>query len=460
MGVGPLPIENPDRLYAPGLRMWIFAKVLSDHNLYILQTNFEDTSALNFHDISKPDLIKDNIKRFLAPANFSSTPKYVKDICDKYSINCIVSSTDVMNKIASLSQTNIPKWFAFFGHPMAEAQMISIIHKNNNQLLEEWLNIKLSLMTGDHFSGCSHAQKHAMIGELGICGRLNYQNAFHDLVSVIRPSFAFPDFKHTKDVIKGKLCPKDAFIVLWTGGYNTWADVDTLFDALCIAMKKDDNIYYVSTGGEIKGHNTKTFDHFKALIDKCEFKNRFIFSGWVPTEDVANYYLEGDVAINIDLFSYEGLLGARNRIIEWIQAGLPVISTDLCELTNELHKAELIHTFPIGNAAELSEKIIFIRNNKSIMSVKAQRARDYIMEEYSLEKTHKDLIEWAKNPQFAPDNMSKDKDNPLYEHMLNTNQSAEIIKGLNEKNNNLEIELNKMNGKKIFKIYNFVKKFF
>ena len=33
-------------------------------------------------------------------------------------------------------------------------------------------------------------------------------------------------------IVRGRHVPEGAFIVLWSGGYNVWSDVDTLFAGL------------------------------------------------------------------------------------------------------------------------------------------------------------------------------------------------------------------------------------
>ena len=103
-------------------------------------------------------------------------------------------------------------------------------------------------------------------------------------------------------------------VVLWAGGYNTWTDVDLLYEALIRAMAEVPEMCFVSTGGTIAGHDEITFHRFVERTRKSRFRDRFHFAGWVPTEDVPCYYFESDLGINVDSDNYETVFGARNRL--------------------------------------------------------------------------------------------------------------------------------------------------
>ena len=54
----------------------------------------------------------------------------------------------------------------------------------------------------------------------------------------------------------------DAFVLLWSGSFNTWCDVDTLFTGIERAMERLPSLVFLSTGGEVRGHDevrTRTF---------------------------------------------------------------------------------------------------------------------------------------------------------------------------------------------------------
>ncbi len=68
-------------------------------------------------------------------------------------------------------------------------------------------------------------------------------------------------YKHLKTVLRGRLASEGDFVVLWSGGYNTWTDVDTLFAGLIKAMKEEPRLRFVSIGGAIPGRDEQTLYH-------------------------------------------------------------------------------------------------------------------------------------------------------------------------------------------------------
>ena len=125
---------------------------------------------------------------------------------------------------------------------------------------------------------------------------------------------------------------------------------------------------FVSTGGEISGHDELTYKHFEDLINSSKFKDRFHLCGWVSNEDLPNYYLEADLGINSDKFSYEAILGSRTRILDWVRVPLTFISTPLSDITNYLIENNLAYGFKHGDSDELSEKLVYLSNHPNELS--------------------------------------------------------------------------------------------
>ncbi|MDE2589182.1 MAG: hypothetical protein KGL95_05910, partial [Patescibacteria group bacterium] len=255
----------------------------------------------------------------------------------------------------------------------------------------------------DVFSVVSEAQGFSLVGELGLWGRLNKDTVGYRFVRVIPATGELEEFRHTKNVIRGILAKEDDFVVLYSGGYNTWTDTKTLFFGLEKAMSEDKNIVFVSTGGQIEGHDDVTYANFKNLVEKSNLKDRFHLCGWVPKEDVPNYYLEADLGINVDAFTYEAILGSRTRVLDWLRASLTFISTPLSEITNYLIENQLAYGFQPKNSNELAEKLLMIASNKSELSKRKSQLKEILAQEFTYEHTSKEFLNWIENPEHAPD---------------------------------------------------------
>ena len=217
------------------------------------------------------------------------------------------------------------------------------------------------------------------------------------------------DFVHNKKILRGFHGIKDDdFVVLWTGGYNTWTDVDTLYKGLIKAMAQNPKIKFVSTGGEIPEQDMRTYPHFLELVNNGDFKVNFIMNGWIDGKDVPNYYFEADTGINIDKDIYEVRLGSKNRILDWMRAGLCVLSSNVCELAEIVEREKIGYTFKPHDPEDLAKKLVYLSENKAAARNTAEKGRIYGRQYFNFKNTMQDASIWAENPVFAPDKF-KDK---------------------------------------------------
>lgn len=463
IGIGPTPLEkSAKKVYAPGLRLWNFIQVLLKAQVEII------TGEARFGelDVDASKETKNINGRAITWYTLSLDPKkaslQIKEILTQEKPDGIISTTEVMNAAVALSEVDVPRWFDFNGDPMAERQLQAYVYGSDAGLLGQWELMLPALISGDHFSTCSRAQKFALIGQLSVCGRLNKTTAGYDLVDVLPPGPPYTELPPPaqKKVIRGKVVSDDDFVVLWTGGYNTWTDVKTLFKGLEYAMARDNTIRYVSTGGAIKGHDELTFERFRQMVEGSPYKERFYFADWVELAELPNYYYESDVAINIDSFSYEALLGCRNRLFDWILAGLPIITTAISEITVLLTEKNLVASFPVGDEKALGELLLEIAHNKQLYKERALKAREFLLTEYTNDRLLAPLVRWAKNPAYAPDNLHGDKlQNTLLKAQQNILTQGKELETLQEKLNNLEARLRRIEGSRLFRIINKFKKF-
>ncbi len=405
MGVGPLPPEAPARLFAPGLRVWAFAEGLAGrgHRVTVLEGGFGDSTegAGEFERLAPFDSAPE-VEVWRGPVNPDAVAAFARELNAREAFDAVVATTDVMCVAAARGDWACPVWMDFFGHPMAERQMLARLHDSDAGLMDQWRFVAEALLKGDRFSACSAPQRRALLGELALCGRLGPGTDGDSLVSTVRQPIPSLDLTPDGPAARGRVTPDDAFMVLWTGGYNTWTDVDTLYEGLILAMAQAPDLHYVSTGGAIAGHDDKTFERFRSRIDSSPFRERFHLVGWVPLGDVKNYYAEADVAVNIDTDSVEGRLGTRNRIVEWILAGTPVTTTLLSEIGRDLNCENAIEPFAFGDAKGLAEAFLRLRKDRARGRAQNHRARAYLDRYYRPEQALAPLLSWAEAPGLPP----------------------------------------------------------
>jgi len=409
LGVGPLPHEPTDRLHAPGIRTWQLASALAEkhHFITLCIIDFGDFQAgkNTAHTKAIREDLGQNINLVRLSYHPRETANAIRTLHVATRFHAIVSNSDIMNALAVDLDVDCPLWLDYNGDPFAEKQLQALTYSHDGSLLPQWELYLKGLLRGDRFSVCSRPQKWAMIGQLGVAGRLTAANSGEELVHVLpncsrvmskRPRARVP-------VLKGAQIPASSFLVLWSGGYNTWCDPQMLFNGLELAMRRNNNIYFATTGGKLEGHDTKSFEHFKTLVEQSALRERFIFLGWVPTEQVPSYYEQADLAVFIDRPSIEGELGTRTRLVDWLQFKVPILCTPLCEFAEELEAKELIATCPINDAEEFAQRLQEIAGNSPAARKRAEKAARWFDEHYGEQEMLRPLLDWVQRPVRARD---------------------------------------------------------
>ena len=261
------------------------------------------------------------------------------------------------------------------------------------------------LQRGDIFSVCGTPQKHALVGELALAGRLNSYTFGYEFVRVILPGSPSMDNTITQEERQPNSLqvPEDSFIVLWCGGYNTWTDVETLFAGLEWAMAQDAKIHYLSVGANTYGGPDNVYARLLGMIEKSQYRDRFHMLGWRPWTEIANYYRESDVGLNIDALHYETIYGTRTRLVEMIATGLPVITSLGCELSDLLSAQGAGLTFEIGDWQSLGKQILTLAADRDLHSDMTQSAFNYANNGLSFATTTAPIRAWVQEPKLAPD---------------------------------------------------------
>jgi len=415
IGTGPLPSHRPTEMGFPHLRARQFLLPMLDagHDVTVALFVRRDARA----ELPEPGRIVDaSVETARGPRRYRQVVVrpdepgrflLLRDLRRQVAPDVIVSAGPFLPMAAGARAAgDEPLWVDVPGDPMSEAQAKALRSGSSEPILRYREMLAWALARGDRFSVISDAQRGPLIGALGLAGRLTADALGDELVSVQRGSV-----EGLGSASGGTLpepvadLPASAFVVLFCGGYNTWLDGETLLAGLLRAMDRDPAIHFVSTGGGLRGHDEGSYLRFRSAALASPHARRFHFCGWVPGDALAPLHARAQVSVFCDLPCYEAEFGARTRILESLERGVPVAATDSCDLTHELAGTEGFHPLVAGDPESVASVLVELSAARRAGTAVARQSRggwETLRERYSLEATTAPLLAWLKHPERAP----------------------------------------------------------
>lgn len=394
IGNSPLPTDNAEMRPAAGLRTYQFLKACRSAG-FDVQLVTVAMAASEASEDGQIILLKDDPRLM----------RRLQVACDEFGPDLILGVNTFPSSLACGLRSDAPLWADLNGWVMSEAQAQAYKLGSNDYLGHYFAMERRIIRRADKFSAVSVPQKHALLGELASAGRLNRESFGYEFVHHVANGTEW--FKGEKEASEGDILakiPRNKFVALWLGGYNTWVDEKMLFKGMEDAMAECDDLVYVSTGGRIKGLDNETFLRFLKMVDGSRFKDRFVFLGWVDTEDIPGIYGRSDVGLNVDRRCVETLTGARNRINEMMKFRLPVVTTLGSEISYECVAAEAGLGVESGDAEGLTAALMeMYQADEDRLEAFGRRGRDYILRECGYERLGVEFVEWARDAKRAPD---------------------------------------------------------
>lgn len=424
LGSGPLLFENANRTYAAGARTWqITEPLLADgHEILLIGQRLPFSYP---EDLPGEMVVREEDSfqyHSVHPAVFQS-PGYLERVSADFKPDAVIYPHASASFNSRFLVPQEPVWIDVNGHVMTEAQAKAAVYRDDG-FLDHFFLMELDMLAhGDVFSTVCDPQTWALLGELGLAGRLNSATNDRLLVESVPVGVSDEGYSATGRAFRGLDVPADAFVVLWSGGYNTWTDVDTMFAGLEYAMERNLSLHFVSTGGQIDGHDEFTYPRMVSLIEGSKFRDRFHLRGWIPRSEVPNYYLEADIGLNCEKPILEVAFGSKQRILDWSRAELPCVSSRLTELSQVLEREKAGLVFEPSDALELGRLLTWAVRNSDEVRALGQHCRRRFREVFGYSRTIEPFRQWARDPWRSPD---RKRDRHCLESMM---EEIHILRG-------------------------------
>ncbi len=298
------------------------------------------------------------------------------------------------------------------------------------------------LRVGDFFICASEKQRDFWLGMLAALHRINPSVYLEDetlrgLIDVV--SFGIPSKSpdHTKQVLKGVHpgIKKSDKLVIWGGGVYDWLDPISLIKAMAEIYKERDDIKLFFMGTK---HPNPTISKMKMCDEAIELSQELGLSGkvvffndWVAYKERANYLLEADIGISLHLEHIETSFSFRTRMLDYVWASLPMISTKGDAF------AELIDQHGLGMIVDY-QAIDQISKAIVTMIDDPPGLKDYsdnmlkVQDQLTWDRIVKPLLKFCKNPRIHRPDLA---DEEIEDLKISVKSLGQAVK---EKNNHIK----------------------
>lgn len=401
LGWAPLPFENARMNYAPGGRTWQLARPLAADGHRVCVVCAPMPGAYHGEPPPLREETRDGVLVYWLERELFDSPAVLPELVRALDPEVLVGATAVPSQRAVRLAGARPVWVDLFGDPMAEAQARALSGAEGEPLGAYRDLLAELLDRGDAFSAVSDRQRWAVLGQLGLAGRLSWATAGTELAHTIpcavepRPNAGLrPQLPGVAD---------DDFVVLWSGGYNTWCDVETLAVGLRAAMDADPRVRFVSTGDAVVGHDDATYRRWTELVEASARPDRFQLLGALPADEAERWRRRADLALVTERPIVERALGSSGRVAGWLASGIPVACTATSELGEWLERQGVALTYPPGDGDALARLILDAASDPERVRRMGQRARELAVEAFSPERSTEPLRSWVRCARRAPD---------------------------------------------------------
>lgn len=326
-----------------------------------------------------------------------------------FSPEAVVGVTVYASSLATRLGLAVPFWADVFGDILAEAQAKAARCGSDWSIVHFWTLLRPVLERGDRFSAVSRAQANALVGQLGMAGRLSSRTAGEELVAVI-PCSSEASAARTADeeaATRRRLREElgfgaNDFVLLASGGVNTWCDVETTVAGVGAAMEAESRLRLVVTGGDIPGHDEVSYAAFVQKLDGLD-PARVRVLGWIDSSRLPDLYLACDLGLHVERPLYERSLGAENRVVEWLAHGLPSVTTALSEAGAELLARGFAFASEASRADSLDRALRVACARPETIRAAGRDGAAWVASERAPDLTAVPLVEWCASPRFAGD---------------------------------------------------------
>ncbi|MFL6144655.1 MAG: glycosyltransferase [Labedaea sp.] len=276
--------------------------------------------------------------------------------------------------------------------------------------------LNTQLTRGDFFLCASERQRHFWLGHLAALGRLT--PAVYDADPTVRSLLAVAPFglsgkppQRTASPIRGALdgIADSDKVVLWAGGVYSWLDPITVVHAMDRLSRKRPDARLVFLGMRHPNPEVPVMDigvQTRRLAEALGIAGRHVFFNehWVPYAERQNWLLDADCGITTHHEHVETTFAFRTRVLDYLWAGLPIVTTDGDAFADLVRAEGLGVVVPAEDPAALADALDRTLYDAEFAAAARERIAA-VRERFTWETALAPLIAFCRDPRPASDRL-------------------------------------------------------
>jgi glycosyltransferase involved in cell wall biosynthesis len=278
------------------------------------------------------------------------------------------------------------------------------------------LNVQAAL--GDLFLCASGRQRDFWLGQLSAAGRLNPVSydadpSFASLLRVVPfgvPSTPPPLGEPVlRGVVPGIFADDD--VLLWGGGIYNWFDPATLIEAVDVLRVERPSLKLVFLGAQHPNPAVarmrsavaaRSLSDSRGLTGVHVFFSDTFSTGWIPYAERGRYLSEATIGVSTHHDHVETAYSFRTRILDYLWAGLPVVTTGGDELSALVASSGAGRVTDAGDVGGLVDALRSLLTDAGALAA-AGTASAALGAQFRWSSVAQPLVDFCAAPHRAPD---------------------------------------------------------
>jgi len=295
-----------------------------------------------------------------------------------------------------------PSWLENGVAAIARSDATQFQHRRDITILRD------QLRHGDYFLCASMRQRDLLVGMLSVVGRVTSAQIKDDpslsrLIGIVPFGMSSNDFVQVGPTVNSllpSLTSKDR-VVVWGGGIHDWLDVETPIHAMALLRDRAPHIKLLFATSvshpdhEVRPNAAKA--QLLAINSGLLQKSVFFLEGWTPYDERDRYLRGATIGLVCHQDHVETRFAFRTRVLDYLWAGLPIVTSDGDEFADLIRKFDLGIVVPPGDPQALADAFVTLVEridagepfNDRIASIRPL---------YHWDEVVKPLLEFCANP--------------------------------------------------------------